>query len=158
MDAVKERSVYDWQTSPAPPTRQTRSPRLLRLLVLVSSAALLSTFSGASGTLFSSLFAPRSTSGPASIVTGPADEWRDDVWPLRELTPWDISTDFPYNRILDFEVTEGTWLRLDVHPKYVYSLMAHLTSLTDRCALQVRGYRVRHVGRPLLSSGRCQLT
>lgn len=43
-------------------------------------------------------------------------EWRDDVWPLRDQTPWDISTDFPHPRKLEYNVTEGTWLRLDVHP------------------------------------------
>jgi hypothetical protein len=47
----------------------------------------------------------------------PAGEWKDDVWPLRPPTPWDISTDFPYPRKLEYDVTEGTWMRLDVHPK-----------------------------------------
>ncbi|KAG6845196.1 hypothetical protein H0H87_012523 [Tephrocybe sp. NHM501043] len=47
----------------------------------------------------------------------PASEWEDNVWPLREQTPWDISTDFPFPRELQYDVTEGTWLRLDVHPK-----------------------------------------
>lgn len=47
----------------------------------------------------------------------PASEWKDDVWPLRPQTPWDISTDFPYPRKLEYDVSEGTWLRLDVHPK-----------------------------------------
>ncbi|KAG6887649.1 hypothetical protein C0992_011319, partial [Termitomyces sp. T32_za158] len=47
----------------------------------------------------------------------PASEWRDNVWPLRKQTPWDISTDFPFPRELEYDVTEGTWLRLDVHPK-----------------------------------------
>ncbi|KAF9265808.1 hypothetical protein L218DRAFT_859632 [Marasmius fiardii PR-910] len=37
--------------------------------------------------------------------------------PYRNQTPWDISTDFPYPRVLKFQVNEGTWLRLDVHPK-----------------------------------------
>ncbi|KAF9036525.1 hypothetical protein BDZ89DRAFT_1130161 [Hymenopellis radicata] len=31
-------------------------------------------------------------------------------------TPWDISKDFPYPRVLEYDVQEGTWLRLDVHP------------------------------------------
>ena len=42
--------------------------------------------------------------------------WKDDVYPIFPTTPWDISTDFPYPRKLKYEVTEGTWLRLDVHP------------------------------------------
>lgn len=46
-----------------------------------------------------------------------ATEWEDDIWPLREQTAWDISTDYPFPRKLEYDVTEGTWLRLDVHPK-----------------------------------------
>ncbi|KAK0210254.1 hypothetical protein DFS33DRAFT_1378240 [Desarmillaria ectypa] len=45
-----------------------------------------------------------------------ASEWHDNIWPYREQTPWDISTDFPYPRLLEYDVEEGTWLRLDVHP------------------------------------------
>ncbi|EPQ51053.1 hypothetical protein GLOTRDRAFT_118109 [Gloeophyllum trabeum ATCC 11539] len=45
------------------------------------------------------------------------NEWKDDVWPIRAQTPWDISTDYPYPRKLQYDVEEGTWLRLDVHPK-----------------------------------------
>lgn len=44
-------------------------------------------------------------------------ERKDDIWPLRPQTPWDISTDFPYPRTLEYTVEEGTWLRLDVHPR-----------------------------------------
>ncbi|KAF5386656.1 hypothetical protein D9615_001957 [Tricholomella constricta] len=47
----------------------------------------------------------------------PASEWKDNIWPLREQTHWDISTDFPFPRELEYDVQEGTWLRLDVHPK-----------------------------------------
>lgn len=46
----------------------------------------------------------------------PASEWKDDIWPIRQQTPWDISTDFDYPRKLEYDVQEGTWLRLDVHP------------------------------------------
>jgi hypothetical protein len=46
----------------------------------------------------------------------PADDWDDNVYPLRPSEPWDISTDFPHPRTLEYDVTEGTWLRLDVHP------------------------------------------
>ncbi|KAJ7668294.1 hypothetical protein B0H17DRAFT_1087605 [Mycena rosella] len=45
-----------------------------------------------------------------------APEWMDDVWPISEQTPWDISTDYAYPRVLEYDVTEGTWLRLDVSP------------------------------------------
>jgi hypothetical protein len=44
-------------------------------------------------------------------------EWEDNIWPLRPPTPWDISTDFPFPRVLEYDVQSGTWLRLDVHPK-----------------------------------------
>jgi hypothetical protein len=60
----------------------------------------------------------------ASMVTSdaakrldPGLEWhRISPWPLRNHTAWDISTDFPYARVLNFDVEEGTWIRLDVHP------------------------------------------
>lgn len=42
--------------------------------------------------------------------------WSDSVFPYREQTEWDISTSFPHKRLLSYNVTEGTWLRLDVHP------------------------------------------
>lgn len=46
----------------------------------------------------------------------PTVEWQDDTWPLRNQTPWDISTDYPFPRSLEYDVEEGTWMRLDVHP------------------------------------------
>jgi hypothetical protein len=46
----------------------------------------------------------------------PASEFKDDIFPLRPQDPWDISTDFPHPRTLAYDVEEGTWLRLDVHP------------------------------------------
>ncbi|KAH9915780.1 uncharacterized protein BXZ73DRAFT_92563 [Epithele typhae] len=56
---------------------------------------------------------------PPSLSTSsePGAQWKDDIWPLREQTPWDISTDFPFPRLLEYDVTEGTWLRLDVNTK-----------------------------------------
>ncbi|KAJ3543125.1 hypothetical protein NMY22_g3250 [Coprinellus aureogranulatus] len=50
------------------------------------------------------------------VLNDPESEWRDDEYPLHQQTPWDISTDFDYPRKLEYDVTEGTWLRLDVHP------------------------------------------
>lgn len=47
----------------------------------------------------------------------PASEWKDDIWPIRPPAAWDISTDFPFPRTLEYNVQQGTWLRLDVHPK-----------------------------------------
>ncbi|PPR00048.1 hypothetical protein CVT24_009004 [Panaeolus cyanescens] len=50
------------------------------------------------------------------LSADPASQWQDNVWPIHQQTPWDISTDYPYTRNISFEVQEGTWLRLDVHP------------------------------------------
>ena len=49
----------------------------------------------------------------------PWSEWNDDLFPYNgEPMHWDISEDFKYyTRKLDYNVTEGTWLRLDVHPR-----------------------------------------
>ncbi|KAJ4475757.1 hypothetical protein J3R30DRAFT_3294092 [Lentinula aciculospora] len=51
-----------------------------------------------------------------STINDPASEWQDNIFPFRQQSPWDISTDFPYPRLLEYDVEEGTWLRLDVHP------------------------------------------
>ena len=95
----------------------TRAPktRLVKTALLVSSLALLSTLYPTSWTP-TGLFSTRISSQSADL-TDPADEWRDDTWPLREQNPWDISTDFPFPRKLEYDVTEGTWMRLDVHPE-----------------------------------------
>src|SRR5258706_10599854 len=47
----------------------------------------------------------------------PWSDWNDDLFPYSgEPMPWDISEDFKYyTRRLEYDVTEGTWLRLDVH-------------------------------------------
>jgi hypothetical protein len=50
-------------------------------------------------------------------ITEPGKQWKDNVRPIFPVKPWDISTDFPYPRKLEYEVSEGTWLRLDVHPR-----------------------------------------
>lgn len=57
-----------------------------------------------------------STSPFGAYYDDPASEFKDDVFPLRPQETWDISTDFPYPRTLKYDVEEGTWLRLDVHP------------------------------------------
>ncbi|CAA7266376.1 unnamed protein product [Cyclocybe aegerita] len=84
---------------PPPTTLRKAKPRLtlrqlLSYLVLLSAAATLS----------------------ITLLADPADEWQDNIWPLRPPTPWDISTDYAYPRKLEYDVQEGTWLRLDVHP------------------------------------------
>ncbi|KAI0737876.1 hypothetical protein C8Q80DRAFT_1275924 [Daedaleopsis nitida] len=100
-----------------PTTYQTtlRNTRFVRTVLLVSSAILLST-------LLHSSWVPTgllnlNSQAPPALVTDPAEEWKDDIWPLREQTPWDISVDFPFPRLLEYDVSEGTWLRLDVNPK-----------------------------------------
>ncbi|TRM63706.1 hypothetical protein BD626DRAFT_495129 [Schizophyllum amplum] len=84
-----------------------RYAQLVAMSVLsVAAAALFWSFGGTQ----------RIHAAPPIVLTDPARDWRDDVWPLREQTPWDISTDFPYPRRYEADVSEGTWLRLDVHP------------------------------------------
>jgi hypothetical protein len=71
----------------------------------------------------------------------PADEWQDNVYPLRAQTPWDISTDYSYPRTLEYDVQEGTWLRLDVHPTsgdVVFDMVGDLYCLPGSQALQSR--------------------
>ncbi|KAJ7334166.1 hypothetical protein DFH08DRAFT_300863 [Mycena albidolilacea] len=86
---------------------RTGSVKALKYLLLLSVAAILSTF----------LPFFRSQSKFTKVLKPLADpEWKDNVWPIREHTPWDISTDYAYPRVLEYDVTEGTWLRLDVSP------------------------------------------
>ncbi|KAK0458515.1 uncharacterized protein EV420DRAFT_1642853 [Desarmillaria tabescens] len=89
--------------SSSPACLVNQGPRLsVRYLVLILICA-------ASASLFSLNFSTIHT-------TDSAPEWQDNIWPYREQEPWDISTDFPYPRLLEYDVEEGTWLRLDVHP------------------------------------------
>lgn len=48
----------------------------------------------------------------------PWSDWNDNLFPYKgEPMHWDISEDFKYyTRKLEYDVMEGTWLRLDVHP------------------------------------------
>ncbi|KAJ7224315.1 hypothetical protein GGX14DRAFT_649568 [Mycena pura] len=80
--------------------------KALRYLFLLSVAAAVSTL----------LPFLRSQSFTSARKPVSAPEWKDDVWPIREQTPWDISTDYAYPRVVEFDVTEGTWMRLDVSP------------------------------------------
>ncbi|TFK34840.1 hypothetical protein BDQ12DRAFT_688936 [Crucibulum laeve] len=79
----------------------------------------------------------------------PASEWNDNVWPLRSQTAWDISTDFPYPRTLEYDVEEGTWLRLDVHPKsgdVVFDMVGDLYCLPGSNAYK----QEKTIARPIL--------
>jgi hypothetical protein len=91
--------------------------KLLRILVCASAAWSLSTLIPAAMVSPFKLHPLFTRFGAPPPATDPAYGWKDDVWPLREQTPWDISTDFPFPRKLEYDVTEGTWLRLDVNPK-----------------------------------------
>ncbi|KAJ7091369.1 hypothetical protein B0H15DRAFT_977440, partial [Mycena belliarum] len=110
-------------------------------LLLLSVAATLSTF------------LPFFRGHSFTIVSGPfvAPEWKDDVWPIREQTPWDISTDYAYPRVLEYDVTEGTWLRLDVSPAgdIIFDMLGDLYCLPGtEVALATRG--VATTARPVL--------
>ncbi|KJA15941.1 hypothetical protein HYPSUDRAFT_47891 [Hypholoma sublateritium FD-334 SS-4] len=106
-------------TLPAPycntrPRRRARSRQLLSFLVLISAVLTLLTVLPTPWSLLRPFSASR-----VAIHSGQSDpvaEWKDDVYPLRPPTPWDISTDYSYPRKLEYDVQEGTFLRLDVHP------------------------------------------
>ncbi|KAG6873372.1 hypothetical protein C0995_016481 [Termitomyces sp. Mi166 len=95
--------------------KSTAFIRIFKYLALCSAAI---TLSSILPTPWSALTQNQVSKVPLRVTSAdPASEWRDNVWPLRQQTPWDISTDFPFPRELEYDVTEGTWLRLDVHPK-----------------------------------------
>ncbi|KAF8881952.1 hypothetical protein CPB84DRAFT_1851423 [Gymnopilus junonius] len=96
------------------PKLQSKLRQLLAYIALFSVAGTLSTILPTPW----SIFQLRDASGVAVNLTqsDPASEWKDNVWPLRPQDPWDISTDYPFPRKLEYDVQEGTWLRLDVHP------------------------------------------
>ncbi|KAK0458565.1 uncharacterized protein EV420DRAFT_1629551 [Desarmillaria tabescens] len=83
--------------------------------------------------------------------TKKAAEWKDNIWPIRPQTPWDISTDFPSPRLLEYDVEEGTWLRLDVHPKtgdIVFDMIGDLYCISSEDAYDQSGSTA--TARPIL--------
>lgn len=128
--------------------KKSSIPRVFKALVLLSVAATLSTFLPLP---WSILRVSTSSNVPLRVASSdPASEWKDDVWPIRPQTPWDISTDFPYPRSLEYDVSEGTWLRLDVHPKsgdIIFDMVGDLYCLPGREAYhgQSRVTRARPV-------------
>ncbi|KAF9265845.1 hypothetical protein L218DRAFT_121543 [Marasmius fiardii PR-910] len=83
----------------------------------------------------------------------PADSFQDNIWPIRQQTPWDISTDFPYPRLLQYEVREGTWLRLDVHPSsgdVVFDMLGELYCIPGRYVLDSQFVGEEAEARPIL--------
>ncbi|CAK5283098.1 unnamed protein product [Mycena citricolor] len=108
MDAKsKGNSILPAPYEPQSGVRARSSP--FRYLALLVSAAVLSTILQVPSLRMHSF-------KTVSLSQAGAIEWKDDEFPLREQTPWDISTDYQYPRVLEYDVTEGTWLRLDVHP------------------------------------------
>lgn len=91
----------------------SRFRRLVNVVLLASLAVAFSTLLPSPWSILSN----RNISENQQSLNDPASQWKDDIWPIRPQTAWDISTDYPYPRQLEYDVTEGTWLRLDVHPQ-----------------------------------------
>nr|GAT47344.1 predicted protein [Mycena chlorophos] len=89
-------------------TRPTKGRRVLQGFAVLLGAATLATLLPVNLLRIQPL--PISAPKPPALL-----EWKDDVWPIREQTPWDISTDYAHPRLLEYDVQEGTWLRLDVN-------------------------------------------
>ncbi|KIK54543.1 hypothetical protein GYMLUDRAFT_206518 [Collybiopsis luxurians FD-317 M1] len=87
--------------------RRSRLPFAAVLVILIASFLV-------SDPSSLSLWPNRQAYDPVSAFVN--SEWQDNVYPFRSQTPWDISTNFSYPRLLEYDVQEGTWLRLDVHP------------------------------------------
>ena len=108
-------------------------------IALFSIAVTLSTLLPTPWSILFSVDTSKTTLNVTSV--DPADEWQDNVYPLRVQTPWDISTDYSYPRTLEYDVQEGTWLRLDVHPTsgdVVFDMVGDLYCLPGSQALQPR--------------------
>ncbi|KAL0070502.1 hypothetical protein AAF712_002334 [Marasmius tenuissimus] len=84
----------------------------------------------------------------------PADSFQDNIWPIREVKgPWDISTSFPYPRTLQYTVTEGTWLRLDVHPTsgdVAFDMLGEIYCIPGRYILDSSFVGAQAEARPIL--------
>ncbi|KAF5331149.1 hypothetical protein D9619_006058 [Psilocybe cf. subviscida] len=135
---LKDEAVY---IAAPPPRRSTRLRHLLSYLALLSAAVTLSTVLPSPWSIFRET---NTTSIKLEHVQrgDPALEWKDNIWPLRKQTPWDISTDFPYPRKLEYDVKEGTWLRLDVHPTsgdVVFDMVGDIYCLPGGEALHASG-------------------
>ncbi|KAL1742535.1 hypothetical protein HDZ31DRAFT_65886 [Schizophyllum fasciatum] len=120
-------------------------PRAFKAVLLLSAASIVS--------LVYNHLSVRPWSSSNAKDAEPA--WEDNVWPIREQTPWDISTDFPYPRSLQYDVQEGTWLRLDVHPisgDIVFDMVGDLYCIPAADYLQSSGNDVgaRARARPVL--------
>ena len=141
-----------------PPTTfgQQQGPRLnirrvFSYIALFSIAITLSSLLPTPWSILPSTETSKVTFNVSSV--DPADEWQDNVYPLRAQTPWDISTDYSYPRTLEYDVQEGTWLRLDVHPTsgdVVFDMVGDLYCLPGSQALQSRSTSSLIKARPIL--------
>ncbi|KAJ4463331.1 hypothetical protein C8J55DRAFT_444178 [Lentinula edodes] len=102
-----KQNIYSPSTKFSNPRRTAITRLIVFALVLVASFLFSTSISSLRG--FYSELSPIQSPNPDS-------EWQDNIYPFRQQSPWDISTDFPYPRLLEYDVQEGTWLRLDVHP------------------------------------------
>ncbi|KAF9555567.1 hypothetical protein CPC08DRAFT_125514 [Agrocybe pediades] len=122
------------------------------LIAIVSVAATLYTFLPPPGTIFCG----QNASIPGTLTSSdldPVSEWEDNAWPLRPQTPWDISTDYAHPRLLEYDVEEGTWLRLDVHPTsgdIVFDMVGDIYCLPGREALRL-DTKTKIKARPILT-------
>lgn len=136
-----------------PPTtfkRGRQRPRVRQLLLYVLLFSLAATLSTILPTPWS-LYRSGDASRHPLKVSDPAEDWQDNVWPLRPPTPWDISTDYAYPRKLEYDVEEGTWLRLDVHPTsgdIVFDMVGDLWCLPGEQALRASDATIK--ARPIL--------
>ncbi|KAK0210211.1 hypothetical protein DFS33DRAFT_1291450 [Desarmillaria ectypa] len=125
------------------PYATSRTRNALRWLFLLVAAGLLSRLAPQ--------FSFKTTRTAQSSFADPAAEWKDNIWPIRPQTPWDISTDFPFPRLLEYDVEEGTWLRLDVHPTtgdIVFDMIGDLYCISSEDAYDRSGSAA--TARPIL--------
>ena len=72
---------------------------------------------------------PDRTTPRSAFLTDRAYGWKDDIWPIRPYDPWDISTDFAHPRKLTYQVTNGTWMRVDISSAgdLIFDMLGQLT-------------------------------
>ncbi|THH26786.1 hypothetical protein EUX98_g7409 [Antrodiella citrinella] len=114
-DAKSSAAAAAWPTSVGA-SNPSRFRRLFKFVLCLSLASALTISLPSPWNVFLGRDVQSKDVKQSRFLEDPAHEWKDDIWPLRPQTPWDISTDYPFPRKLEYDVTEGTWLRLDVHP------------------------------------------
>lgn len=120
-----------------PNVKRRRGSKVWRLFIYVTLFTFAVVFSSVLQTPWSFFRLNNASKRVKHVKEDPASQWKDDVWPLRPQTAWDISTDYQYPRSLEYDVQEGTWLRLDVHPEsgdIVFDMLGDLYCLPGRVA------------------------